>query len=166
MSQPSSPATTDSPNQERRLLVRLTGALGAFAGMILAGCGITIGGSGARGPQDMAYRRRAAQHLYQRNPAHVYHGDLPPMLHAIAVMEVRIGGNGRVQGIRWRRRPDHAPEVVQLANRMVQAASPFPAPGGMGVTYTDTWLFVDSQRFQLDAITEGQQSYASGEPEW
>ena len=49
---------------------------------------------------------------------------------------------------------------------MVQAASPFPAPGGMGVTYTDTWLFVDSQRFQLDAITEGQQSYASGEPEW
>ena len=91
MSQPSSPATTDSPNQERRLLVRLTGALGAFAGMILAGCGITIGGSGARGPQDMAYRRRAAQHLYQRNPAHVYHGQLPPMLHAIAVMEVRIG---------------------------------------------------------------------------
>ena len=80
MSQPSSPATTDSPNQERRLLVRLTGALGAFAGMILAGCGITIGGSGARGPQDMAYRRRAAQHLYQRNPAHVYHGQLPPML--------------------------------------------------------------------------------------
>ena len=94
MSLPSSPAASDSPNQERRLLVRLTGALGAFAGMVLAGCGISIGGGGARGPQDMAYRRRAAQHLYLRNPGNVYHGQLPPMLHAIAIMEVRSGGNG------------------------------------------------------------------------
>ena len=41
--------------------------------------------------------------------------------------------------------------------RTVRAAAPFPAPARMGrVTYTDTWLWDRSGRFQLDTLTEGQ----------
>ena len=43
------------------------------------------------------------------------------------------------------------------APRTVRAAAPFPAPARMGrVTYTDTWLWDRSGRFQLDTLTEGQ----------
>ena len=41
--------------------------------------------------------------------------------------------------------------------RTVRAAAPYPAPVRMGrVTYTDTWLWEKSGRFQLDTLTEGQ----------
>jgi hypothetical protein len=55
------------------------------------------------------------------------------------------------------RAPNHAPEVVAEIERSVRQASPFPAPVKMGrVTYTDTWLWDKSGRFQLDTLTEGQ----------
>jgi hypothetical protein len=42
---------------------------------------------------------------------------------------------------------------------MVRAAAPFPVPVHMGgVIYTDVWLWDKSGRFQLDTLTEGQQS--------
>jgi hypothetical protein len=41
--------------------------------------------------------------------------------------------------------------------RSVRSAAPFPVPVKMGrVTYTDTWLWHKSGRFQLDTLTEGQ----------
>jgi protein TonB len=41
--------------------------------------------------------------------------------------------------------------------RSVRKAAPYPAPIKMGsVTYTDTWLWEKSGRFQLDTLTEGQ----------
>jgi hypothetical protein len=47
--------------------------------------------------------------------------------------------------------------VVAEIERAVRSASPFPAPVKMGrVTYTDTWLWDKSGRFQLDTLTEGQ----------
>ncbi len=109
----------------------------------------------ALNPRD--YRRDAAAHLYSRNSERIYTGKLPPLLYAVGVLQVDIDGRGLVTDIRWMRAPSHAPEVVAEIERSVRAAAPFPAPVRMGrVTYTDTWLWHKSGRFQLDTLTEGQ----------
>lgn len=111
--------------------------------------------SSAATPRD--YRRDAARHLYEKNSPRVYTGKMPPLLYAVGVLEVEIDGRGNVIGTSWMRRPSHAPEVVAEIERAVRSASPFPAPSRMGrVTYTDTWLWDKSGRFQLDTLTEGQ----------
>jgi protein TonB len=104
-----------------------------------------------------AYRVDAASHLYARNAERIFKGQLPPLLYAIGVLEVEIDAVGRVADLRWMRAPKHAPEVVAEIERSVHAAAPYPAPVRMGrVTYTDTWLWHKSGRFQLDTLTEGQ----------
>jgi periplasmic protein TonB len=111
--------------------------------------------SSATNPRD--YRRDAANHLYRQNAHRIFQGKLPAMLYAIGVLQVEIDGNGRVTGTHWLRAPKHAPEVVAEIERTVRLAAPFPAPARMGrVTYTDTWLWDKSGRFQLDTLTEGQ----------
>ncbi len=115
----------------------------------------TTPGSYAGTPRD--YRRDAATHLYAKNSTRIFSGKLPPMLYAIGVLQVDINARGAVTGLRWMRAPSHAPEVVTEIERAVREAAPFPAPIKMGkVTYTDTWLWDKSGRFQLDTLTEGQ----------
>jgi hypothetical protein len=115
----------------------------------------TPGSSYANTARD--YRRDAASHLYAIYSSRVYTGKLPPQLHAVAVLQVEINAKGTVTGLHWMRAPSHAPEVVAEIERSVRSASPFPAPVKMGrVTYTDTWLWDKSGRFQLDTLTEGQ----------
>ena len=102
--------------------------------------------SGATNPR--AYRSDAAKHIYSKNVGRIFHGQLPPLLY---------DGKGRVTATHWLRPPKHAPEVIADIERMVRQASPFPTPVRMGrVTYTDTWLWDKSGRFQLDTLTEGQ----------
>lgn len=111
--------------------------------------------SAATNPRD--YRRDAANHLYGKNANRIFKGKMPPMLYAIGVLQVEVDGKGRVTGTQWMRAPSHAPEVVAEIERTVRMAAPFPAPTRMGrVTYTDTWLWHSSGRFQLDTLTEGQ----------
>jgi hypothetical protein len=106
-------------------------------------------------PRD--YRRDAASHLYGQNTHRIYAGKLPPLLYAIGVLQVDVDGRGQVTRLNWMRAPSHAPEVVAEIERMVRRAAPFPRPARMGqVTYTDTWLWHKSGRFQLDTLTEGQ----------
>jgi len=104
-----------------------------------------------------AYRTDAATHIYKRNAERIYKGKMPPLLYAIGVLQVEVDGRGQVRSLNWMRAPSHAPEVVREIERTVRAAAPFPAPQRMGtVTYTDTWLWHKSGRFQLDTLTEGQ----------
>ncbi len=111
--------------------------------------------SQAATPRD--YRRDAASHLYGLNRDRIYAGRLPPLLYAVGVLQVEVDGSGQVRGLNWMRAPRHAPEVIAEIERTVRAAAPFPAPARMGrVTYTDTWLWDRSGRFQLDTLTEGQ----------
>nr|MDP2191864.1 hypothetical protein [Rhodoferax sp.] len=111
--------------------------------------------SGATNPRD--YRRDAANHLYGQNQHRIFQGKMPPLLYAIGVLQVEVDSRGRVTGINWMRAPSHAPEVVAEIERTVRLAAPYPAPARMGrVTYTDTWLWHSSGRFQLDTLTEGQ----------
>lgn len=111
--------------------------------------------SNATNPRD--YRKDAAAHLYSRNGQRIYTGKMPPLLYAVGVTQVDIDSHGRVVDFRWMRAPTQAPEVMAEIERAVRAAAPFPAPVHMGsVTYTDTWLWHKSGRFQLDTLTEGQ----------
>ena len=106
-----------------------------------------------------AYRRDGARHLYGKNRSRIFHGQLPPLMHAVGVLQVQLDRMGQVVGLHWMRAPSHAPDVVKEIERTVYAAAPFPAPVRMGgVTYTDVWLWDKSGNFQLDTLTEGQRS--------
>ena len=84
-------------------------------------------------------------------------GRMPPLLYAVGVLNVEINPVGIVTRLDWMRAPRHAPEVIAEIERMIQKASPFPAPTRIGkVIYTDTWLWHKSGKFQLDTLTEGQ----------
>ncbi len=104
-----------------------------------------------------AYRKDAAGHIYRNNSARVYKGKMPPLLYAVAVLQLDIDAQGRIASLNWLRAPSQAPEVVAEIERTVRQAAPFPAPARLGrVSYTDTWLWDQSGKFQLDTLTEGQ----------
>ena len=104
------------------------------------------------------YRKEAARHLYRHYAHRIYKGKLPPMLKGIGVVDVVIGATGQVVDIRWIRAPKHAPELSLEIENLIRIAGPFPAPVHLRqVTYTETWLWHISGKFQLDTLTEGQQ---------
>lgn len=103
------------------------------------------------------YRRDAAGHLYKKYSEQVFPGKLPPLLLAVGVLDVDIDKRGEVSAVRWTRAPNQVPAVMAEIERKVRAAAPYPAPVKMGqVTYTETWLWHKTGRFQLDTLTEGQ----------
>ncbi|MBX9612136.1 MAG: hypothetical protein K2X51_11000 [Burkholderiales bacterium] len=118
---------------------------------------VAINGKTSKADSPRAYRRDAAGHLYSLNANRIYRGKMPPLLYAVGVLQVELDAQGRVLHTSWMRAPSHAPEVMAEIERTVRNAAPFPAPVAMGrVTYTDTWLWHKSGKFQLDTLTEGQ----------
>ncbi|HEY2925471.1 hypothetical protein [Piscinibacter sp.] len=104
-----------------------------------------------------AYRMDAARFIYASYPERIYKGKLPPLVHAIVVLEVDVDESGKVKDINMIRVPTHAPDVVVAVRNMIHKASPLPAPSRMGgAKFTEIWLVDKSGRFQLDALTEGQ----------
>ena len=111
--------------------------------------------SSARNSAD--YRKDAAHHIYQRLPERIFKGKLPPMLKAVVVVDVHIDPSGQVGRIDWVRVPKHAPEVKLDIEQAIRQSAPFPAPKYLRqVSFTETWLWHRSGRFQLDTLTEGQ----------
>jgi len=172
-----------SPTAPRHFQLRFGLAAALLASLWLAGCGSTnpaapitrpVRGqlssatadpaevtttlphaSEASTPRD--YRRDAASHIYAFNKARIYSGKLQPMLYAVGTLQVNLDVNGKVLSMHWMRAPTHAPEVIAEIERTVLQASPFPAATRLGkVTWTDTWLWDESGRFQLDTLSEGQ----------
>ncbi len=112
--------------------------------------------SNAATPRD--YRRDAAQHIYESNRNRIYAGKLPPLLYAVGTLQVSLDATGRVVSMHWMRAPRHAPDAIAEIERTVLQASPFPVASRLGkVTWTDTWLWDKSGRFQIDTLSEGQQ---------
>lgn len=103
------------------------------------------------------YRKDVATHLYKLHQDRIYSGQMPPLLYAVGVLQTDIDQRGQVTAVRWMRAPHHAPEVMAQIENMARAASPYPAPTKLGgVTYTETWLWHKSGRWQLHTLTEGQ----------
>lgn len=104
-----------------------------------------------------AYRADAATHVYALNADRIWKGRLPPQLYAVGVLQVEVDARGQVRHLHWMRAPRHAPEVIAEIEKTVRAAAPYPVPARLGkVTWTDTWLWDKSGKFQLDTLTEGQ----------
>jgi len=161
----------------QRLAHRLALACGLSLPLWLAGCAATGGGAvpgqlsdavpdtaanrqvpaASSAASERAYRRDAASHVYALNGQRIYPGQLPPLLYAVGTLQVRLDARGRVESLHWMRAPTHAPEVIAEIERTVLTDAPYPVATRLGrVTWTDTWLWDKSGRFQLDTLTEGQ----------
>jgi protein TonB len=104
-----------------------------------------------------AYRKDGARHIYATYARDIYKGKLPPLVHAIVVVETELDAAGNVRGVNMIRVPTHAPDVTERVRKLIQQASPMPAPTRLGGTkYFEVWLVDKSGRFQLDTLTEGQ----------
>jgi len=112
--------------------------------------------SGVASSSASSYRSTAAQHIYATYAASIYKGTLPPLVHAVVVIDTEVDGHGNVRDVRVVRSPSHAPEVTQDVERMIRRASPFPAPSAERTRFTEVWLVDASGRFQLHTLTEGQ----------
>lgn len=156
MNTPPSPSLP--PGTLRRGFLHACTGMGVAA--LLTACGTPSRPSAPSGSTHTPLRRMAAEHIYQLNSARVYPGKLPPMLYAIGVLEVELQPNGHIRRLNWMRAPRHAPEVIREIERTVRAAAPFPiAAGTRGkLSFTDTWLWDKSGRFQLDTLSLGQLS--------
>ena len=84
-------------------------------------------------------------------------GRLPPLIHAVVVIETTVDERGETRDIKVVRGPSHAPDVTEAVKQMTMRINPLPVPARLGgVKYTEIWLVHKDGRFQLDALTEGQ----------
>ena len=104
------------------------------------------------------YRMDVAKYIYESYPKRIYKGRLPPLIHAVVVIETTVDERGQTRDIKVVRGPSHAPDVTEAVKQMTYRISPLPVPARMagGVKYTEIWLVHKDGRFQLDALTEGQ----------
>ena len=92
----------------------------------------------------------AARRLVAANPGRTYMGEVPEPLLAIPVLEVELGPDGSVRGIKVVRHPKQALDTVQLAIDAIQRAAPYgdvsrlPRPW----RFTEVFLFDDERRFK------------------
>ena len=104
------------------------------------------------------YRLDAAKHIYAAYSPRILKGRLPPLIHAVVVVETTVDGSGRTKDVRVVRGPSHAPDVTAAVIQMIHRANPLPMPSRLGheVRFLEIWLVHKDGRFQLDALTEGQ----------
>ena len=104
------------------------------------------------------YRVDAARHIYESYAPRIYKGRLPPLIHAVVVVESTVDEGGQVRDVRVVRGPSHAPDVTVAVVEMIRRAGPLPAHSRLvgNVKFTEIWLVHKDGRFQLDALTEGQ----------
>ena len=105
-----------------------------------------------------AYRIDAARHIYESYASRIYKGRLPPLIHAVVVLETTVDEHGVTKDVKVIRGPSHAPDVTAAVREMTYRVSPLPVPARLGtqVRYIEIWLVHKDGRFQLDALTEGQ----------
>jgi TonB family protein len=105
-----------------------------------------------------AYRLDAARHIYASYASRIYKGRLPPLIHAVVVVETTVDSSGQPREVRVVRGPSHAPDVTEAVVAMIKRAAPLPVPSRFAgpVRFTEIWLVHKDGRFQLDALTEGQ----------
>src|SRR6186713_758623 len=104
-----------------------------------------------------AYKVDAARHFYDEYRSRIFRGRLPPLIHAVVVVETTVDENGRASRVDLVRGPSHAPDVSAAVIQAIRRAQ-LPKPQRLTGTirFTEIWLVTKDGRFQLDALTEGQ----------
>jgi protein TonB len=105
------------------------------------------------------YKTQVAQHVVQHNPDRSYSGKLPPMLPAIVVLEITVDENGQLRDVAVQRSRD--PDASQIALDSMRRSTPLPRPhqlakAGGKLTFSETFLFADSGRYQLRSLADPQ----------
>lgn len=106
------------------------------------------------------YKLLVAAHILQTNSAIAFSGQLPPMLPAIVVVEIKVGHDGAVQHVRVVRSRDNEASRVALA--AVRLGSPLPRPGHLlkhhhkTLDFSETFLFNKDYQFQLRTLAGPQ----------
>jgi TonB family protein len=105
-----------------------------------------------------SYRMDAARHIYSSYAPRIFKGRLPPLIHGVVVVETTVDRNGQPRDVKLVRGPSHAPDVSAAVIEMIRRAGPLPAPTRFTgpVSFIEIWLVHKDGRFQLDALTEGQ----------
>ena len=103
------------------------------------------------------YRLDAARNVYAAYASRIFKGRLPPLIHAVVVVETTVDELGQARDVKLVRGPSHAPDVSVAVMEMIRrVALPAPSRLGSGLKFTEIWLVHKDGRFQLDALTEGQ----------
>jgi protein TonB len=107
------------------------------------------------------YKTQVAQHVVQHNPGHAYEGTLPPLLPAIVVLEITVDKNGQLTNVEVQRSRD--PNASQVALAAVRRSTPLPRPRQLALatgrlTFSETFLFADRERYQLRSLAGPQAS--------
>lgn len=86
-------------------------------------------------------------------------GPLPPMLKSIVVLDITIDREGRAQRVALRRSNGYA-LLERKAMESVARAAPYAPPGpavlrgASSVSFLETFLFSDDDRFQIRSLVE------------
>jgi protein TonB len=107
------------------------------------------------------YKTQVARHVIEHNPERNYNGILPPLLPAIVVLRITVDRDGQVQDVFVQRSRD--PDASAIAMASLRRSAPLPPPralaqGTDGLTFSETFLFADSDRFQLRSLAPPQAS--------
>lgn len=107
------------------------------------------------------YKTQVARHVVEHNPGHNYDGKLPPLLPAIVVLEITVDRDGRLTEVAVQRSRD--PDASEVALDAVRRSTPLPPPqqlaqAGGKLTFSETFLFADSRRYQLRSLAGPQAS--------
>ena len=118
----------------------------------------TVSATASVAADTRAYRMDAARHIYASYSSRIYKGRLPPLIHGVVVVETTVDTSGHPRSVKLVRGPSHAPDVSVAVVEMIKRAGPLPAPSRFAgpVSFTEIWLVHKDGRFQLDALTEGQ----------
>jgi len=107
------------------------------------------------------YKVQVARHVIEHNPSHNYTGTLPPLLPAIVVLEITVDRDGRLADVTVQRSRD--PDAAQVALTSLRSSTPLPPPQHLAqstgkLTFSETFLFADRERYQLRSLAGPQAS--------
>jgi protein TonB len=106
------------------------------------------------------YKTQVAQHVLQHNPDRSYSGTLPPMLPAIVVLRITVDENGGLEDVVVQRSRDD--DASQIALDSMRRSTPLPPPQRLAqagkLTFSETFLFADSNRYQIRSLAGPQAS--------
>lgn len=105
------------------------------------------------------YKLQVARHVAAHDPARIYMGTLPPLLPAIVVLRITVDRDGRLDHVAVQR--SRNPQASAIALAAVRRSAPLPAPQALArahgkVTFSETFLFADTDRYQLRSLAGPQ----------
>jgi protein TonB len=102
------------------------------------------------------YKTQVARHVAGHNPERTFTGTLPAMLPAVVVLEITVDRDGQLADVAVQR--SRNPDASEIALASVRRSAPLPPPPTGRLTFSETFLFADTERYQLRSLAGPQAS--------